>query len=280
MIKISVLGLGFMGQNHLRVLSEIRNVKIDYLYDKNASRLKKLAKIYGAKICKNLNEIKSSSDGVIISTPSKDHFTYLKYLAKQGGGLSDKMFKDDPYQSNRSRNWFGIDWFVYNFKYQQKLSLDSTLSVSLFGLNAIRNSIGFRTNRVDQIDPLLERDLINGDFNNFGAEIKYLTKYKIFNSPSTLLFGSKLYNSRNYSEQGPGSDSYDADFEIKTNEFPNYTNQSNYKYPNYNYAFFAENIFYINDKISITPGFRYEYIQTESDGYYKKINLDGNIKQI
>ena len=202
-------------------------------------------------------------------------FTYLKYLAKQGGGLSDKMFKDDPYQSNRSRNWFGIDWFVYNFKYQQKLSLDSTLSVSLFGLNATRNSIGFRTNRVDQIDPLLERDLINGDFNNFGAEIKYLTKYKIFSSPSTLLFGSKLYNSRNYSEQGPGSDSYDADFEIKTNEFPNYTNQSNYKYPNYNYAFFAENIFYINEKISITPGFRYEYIQTESDGYYKKINLDG-----
>ena len=202
-------------------------------------------------------------------------FTYLKYLAKQGGGLSDKMFKDDPYQSNRGRNWFGIDWFVYNFKYQQKLSLDSTLSISLFGLNATRNSIGFRTNRVDQIDPLLERDLINGDFNNFGAEIKYLTKYKIFNSPSTLLFGSKLYNSRNYSEQGPGSDSYDADFEIKTNEFPNYTNQSNYKYPNYNYAFFAENIFYINEKISITPGFRYEYIQTESDGYYKKINLDG-----
>ena len=202
-------------------------------------------------------------------------FTYLKYLAKQGGGLSDKMFKDDPYQSNRSRNWFGIDWFVYNFKYQQKLSLNSTLSVSLFGLNATRNSIGFRTNRVDQIDPLLERDLINGDFNNFGAEIKYLTKYKIFSSPSTLLFGSKLYNSRNYSEQGPGSDSYDADFEIKTNEFPNYTNQSNYKYPNYNYAFFAENIFYINEKISITPGFRYEYIQTESDGYYKKINLDG-----
>ena len=202
-------------------------------------------------------------------------FTYLKYLAKQGGGLSDKMFKDDPYQSNRSRNWFGIDWFVYNFKYQQKLSLDSTLSISLFGLNATRNSIGFRTNRVDQIDPLLERDLINGDFNNFGAEIKYLTKYKILSSPSTLLFGSKLYNSRNYSEQGPGSYSYDADFEIKTNEFPNYTNQSNYKYPNYNYAFFAENIFYINEKISITPGFRYEYIQTESDGYFKKINLDG-----
>ena len=87
-----------MGQNHLRVLSEIRNVKIDYLYDKNASRLKKLAKIYGAKICKNLNEIKSSSDGVIISTPSKDHFTYLKYFSQ----TKLKMFVEKPIVSNYS----------------------------------------------------------------------------------------------------------------------------------------------------------------------------------
>ena len=34
MIKISVVGLGFMGQNHLRVLSEIKNIEIDYLFDK------------------------------------------------------------------------------------------------------------------------------------------------------------------------------------------------------------------------------------------------------
>ena len=31
----------------------------------------------------------------------------------------------------------------------------------------------------------------------------------------------------------------------------------------------------IRDRLSITPGFRIEYIKTESDGYYKLINTDG-----
>src|SRR5690606_7056328 len=31
----------------------------------------------------------------------------------------------------------------------------------------------------------------------------------------------------------------------------------------------------LNEKFSVTPGIRFEYIKTESDGYYKEINLDG-----
>ena len=38
----------------------------------------------------------------------------LKYLSKQAGCLSDAMFNADPMQSNRSRNWFEIDWLLYN----------------------------------------------------------------------------------------------------------------------------------------------------------------------
>ena len=44
--------------------------------------------------------------------------------------------------------------------------------LTFFGLDAERNSIGFRTNRVDQIDPISERDLIKGNFNNHGLEFK------------------------------------------------------------------------------------------------------------
>ena len=39
-------------------------------------------------------------------------------------------------------------------------------------------------------------------------------------------------------------------------------------------AIFGENIFYINESLSITPGFRFENINTSLDGYYRKINLD------
>ena len=52
-------------------------------------------------------------------------------------------------------------------------------SASFFGLNASRNALGFRTNRVSQIDAMEERDLIKGEFNNFGFEIRFLNNYKL-----------------------------------------------------------------------------------------------------
>ena len=89
-----------------------------------------------------------------------------------------------------------------------------------------------------------------------------------------LLIGKKVYVSNSDSKQGPGSDGSDADFNFYESEFPYYSSQSEYQYPNRNFAFYGENIIYFNDKLSITPGFRFEYINTSSDGYYKKINLD------
>ncbi|MEA5429729.1 TonB-dependent receptor family protein, partial [Arcicella lustrica] len=49
-----------------------------------------------------------------------------------------------------------------------------------------------------------------------------------------------------------------------------------------NVSLFAENIFYLNDKLSVTPGIRYEYISTKADGYYGSImrDLAGNVINI
>lgn len=202
-------------------------------------------------------------------------FTYLNYLAQQAGGLSDQMFAEDYLQSNRSRNWFQVNWLLYNMYLNYTPTQTKTISLNLFSLNAQRNALGFRTNRVSQVDSGNERDLIKGAFNNYGLELKFLSKYKIKSQRSNLLIGSKFYKSDNTSQQGPGSNSNDADFNFYSTEFPNYNNQSNYQYPNLNIAFFGENLVYINDKLSITSGFRIEHIKTESIGYYKKINLDG-----
>jgi len=198
----------------------------------------------------------------------------MEYLAHQAGGLSDFMFVNDPFQSNRERNWFEIKWFLYNLKYLLEISEDSSFSFSFFGLDAKRNSLGFRTNRVDQIDFGEERDLIKGEFKNFGFESRFLTNYSFLNKKSYLLLGAKYYNSFSESIQGPGNNSKNAEFNFDYINFPNYVNQSEYIYPNYNFAFFGENIFYLNDKVSITPGFRFENISTSLDGYYRKINLD------
>ena len=205
--------------------------------------------------------------------------TYMRYLAQQAGGLTDAMFNEDPYQSNRARNWFQVDWLLYNLKLDHKFSDKTNFTFNFFGLQASRDALGFRTNRVSQVDSNEERDLIKGDFKNFGFESRLLTKYKVFNKDATFLIGSKFYKADNYQEQGPASDGIGPDFDFANDQYPNYPNQSQFDLPNLNVSVFGENIFYLSDEFSVTPGFRFEYIKTQSEGFYKNINTDaaGNV---
>ncbi|MFY0696629.1 MAG: TonB-dependent receptor [Balneola sp.] len=202
-------------------------------------------------------------------------FTYLGYLAQQPGGLTDAQFYDDPEFSNRERNWFEVDWKLASLKLDHRFTYQSRLSVTAFGLNASRKSVGFRTNRVSQQDdPNEPRDLILGDFNNWGVETRFLQRYKLGSKNAVFLIGSKYYQSKNSSVQGPGTASSDADFTLADQEFPNYPRQSDFTFPNQNLALFGEHIFYVRDNFSITPGFRFEYIKTQSEGSYKRVNFD------
>lgn len=207
-------------------------------------------------------------------------YTHFNYLAKQPGGLTDKMFYEDPYQSNRSRNWFDVDWNLFALKLKHRISPSTDLSVNLFGLYAERKTVGFRANRVSQTDePGNARDLIKGTFANWGAEAKVLHRYTFFGHENAFVVGTKYYHAKNTAQQGPGSSGSGADFNLATNEFPSYKTQSDYTYPNRNIAVFGENIFRLSNKITVTPGVRFEHIKTQADGSYRNINLDnaGNV---
>lgn len=207
-------------------------------------------------------------------------YTYFNYLAQQAGGLTDVMFNENPQQSNRTRNWFTINWNLFALRLKHKFNSSADFSLQLFGLDASRKAVGYRSNRVSNPDiPGTERDLIIGDFINWGAEARFLQRYKIKGNTSAFLIGAKYYQSRNTGIQGPGSSGSDANFNLATDEFPFYGNQSNYTFPNLNVSIFGENIFKINSRFSITPGFRFEKIRTQAQGSYRKINLDlaGNV---
>ncbi|MCP9290718.1 TonB-dependent receptor [Gracilimonas sp. CAU 1638] len=202
-------------------------------------------------------------------------FTYLNYLAQQPGGLTDAQFYRDPTVSNRTRNWFEVDWKLASLNVEHEFSYKTKLSFLVYGLDASRKSVGFRTNRVSQQDdPDAPRDLILGDFNNWGTEARFLNRYRIGNKNAVFLIGSKWYQSKNTSVQGPGTTSSKADFTLADEQFPNYPNQSDFTFPNRNLAVFGENIFYLQDNLSITPGFRFEYIRTQSRGTFKRVNFD------
>lgn len=215
-------------------------------------------------------------------------YSHLNYLAQQAGGLTDTQFNIDTNFSNRRRNWFEVNWNLLSLKFEHKFSSKTDLSINLFGLSASRNAVGFRgnpallnSNPITELDEqdlngtfLSPRDLIRGDFNNWGLETKYLTRYKIGSKDAVLLLGAKIYRADNDSRQGAGSIGIDADFDFYNQSFPDYPNQSEFNFPNRNLALFGEHIFYLNDKLSITPGFRYEFIRTESEGTYTQVNYD------
>lgn len=202
--------------------------------------------------------------------------THMEYLAHQPGGLTDAMFKDDPRQSNRERNWFNVNWNLFALHFDHKLNPANEINVRIFGLSAYRYSVGFRPNRVATIDDNSERDLIKGDFLNWGAEGRYLKRYQIGKYPAVALFGTRYYHGFNHSVQGLGSKGKNADFNFVN---PDQFTANDYEFPSRNTSFFVENIFNLSPKLSVTPGLRYEIIKTRAEGFYSTISYDlaGNV---
>ncbi len=206
--------------------------------------------------------------------------TLQNYLAKQAGGLTDSQFLEDPTFSNRARNWFQVDWKLFTFKIEHKFSTATDFSAYISTLDAERNALGFRVNRVFQEDnPEEPRELLVDNFNNIAAEARLLHRYKINDKQAVFLIGSKFYKSSGNQEQGPGSTDTNADFTFFTSEFPDYERQAQFTFPNLNVAVFSENIFNLTENFSVTPGLRFEYIKTESEGFRKEVSKDlaGNV---
>ncbi|MEO9513892.1 MAG: TonB-dependent receptor [Flavobacteriaceae bacterium] len=217
------------------------------------------------------------SFGYQISEKTKLTFeaTLFNYLTKQPGGLTDAQFLEDPTFSNRDRNWFHVDWKLFSLRLDHQFSAKTDFSLNLFTLDATRNALGFRTNRVSQADvPSEPRELLQDNFQNWGAEGRLLTRYQINEKDAVLLLGTKYYQSENKQRQGPGNNLETPDFEFAADEFPNYERQSQFVFPNLNAALFGENIFNLSNKFSLTPGFRFEYIKTQSEGSFRNIVLD------
>ncbi len=202
-------------------------------------------------------------------------YTYQDYLAQQAGGLTDAQFYRDPYSSNRARNWFAVSWQLFSLRLDHKVSDRTTLSVNAFGLDASRRAVGFRTNRVSQVDDTeAPRDLLIGKFRNYGVETRLLKRYQLAGREAIALIGMKYYRAQNSAVQGPGTAGSDADFSLATDRFPSYPNQSDFVFPNRNLALFGEHIFYLSERLSITPGARFEYIRTASEGSYRRFDFD------
>lgn len=198
-------------------------------------------------------------------------YTYMNYLAKQAGGLTDALFEQNARQSLRSRNWFKVDWNLASLSLDYVFSPKTKLNIRNFGILANRQSLG-NLERINVADFGQNRDLIDGLFRNFGNETRLIHYYKVGKQNAIFLTGVRLYRGQANSKQGEADNTSEANFEYLN---PTNLENSDFSFPSRNYSFFIENIFNLSPKLSFTPGFRFENIQTFSNGYYKQRVFDG-----
>ncbi|MFY0599161.1 MAG: TonB-dependent receptor [Cyclobacteriaceae bacterium] len=203
-------------------------------------------------------------------------YTRMNYLSQQPGGLTDNEFLIDPKQSNRERNWFRVGWNLITLHLDYNFSHNIRLNSRTFSLLGTKDALG-NLGRIDRPDdPTAARDLLTDEFKNWGNETRLIFNYNLGKQQSAFLIGSRFYRGFTHRQQGLGSAGDNHSFKYQN---PDALEGSDFDLPGTNVSFFAENIFNISPKISITPGVRFEYINTEAEGYYRNTTSDlaGNI---
>lgn len=201
----------------------------------------------------------------------KAEYSHLNYLSQQPGGLTDKQFKENPELVTRYRNWFRVNWNLASLSADYKITDRTRVNAMAFGLSAGRDALGVltRTERLD--DTSANRNLLRDVYANYGAELRLLHRYTLLENNSHFLVGARYYHGKTLRRQGDAGKGTAADFNFLN---PDNLENSAYTFPSRNYALFAENIFQITRKWSVTPGLRYEFINTASEGYYRVLNTN------
>lgn len=196
-------------------------------------------------------------------------YSFLDYIAQQPGGLTDEDFENgDLTKSRRPRNWFQVKWNLIANTIDYKFSDRTKLNIRTFGLFSGRDALG-NLNQINVPDnPDENRTLISDTFRNYGTEARVLHHYNFLKQKSAaLVIGGRYYNGMTDRRQGDADNGSGADFLLLNPENPE---EFDYQFPSSNVSIFAENIFNVTDKLSVTAGGRLEFIETVAQGVWNR----------
>lgn len=102
-IRVAVLGVGSLGQNHARLYAELAKAgqaEFAGIFDTNADTARKIAAKYQAHVFDSVAEAAANADALNIVTPTSTHFELAKQLLAQGKHvLVEKPMTDDAAQA-------------------------------------------------------------------------------------------------------------------------------------------------------------------------------------
>ncbi|GAC1395122.1 MAG: TonB-dependent receptor [Sediminibacterium sp.] len=197
-------------------------------------------------------------------------YSLLRNRVQMPGGLTDSLFEASPKVSTRARNWLKSPWNIVSAYVNYNPSANSTLSVKTTYLAGNRSLVWRNEDggpgAVDGIDSAtggyVPREVGIELMHNITTELRFSQNYPLGKEIATLAAGAR-YSYAWFKRQGSGEGTTRNDFDLSVTGDWRY----NLDFTTTNLAPFAENIFRIGNRLTVTPGFRFEYLKSTAKGY-------------
>jgi len=86
-LRIGIVGLGHIGKNHARILSELPDCELAAVFDTNQETAREIAGKYGTRAAATLEEFAEAVEAATIATPTPTHFAIAEHLLEEGKHL-------------------------------------------------------------------------------------------------------------------------------------------------------------------------------------------------
>jgi Fe(3+) dicitrate transport protein len=197
-------------------------------------------------------------------------YSILRNRIQMPGGLTDEQFNEDPRASYRARNWLNSPWNILTGTVDYTLSENILVTFKSSYMVSQRNLVWRNEDggpgTLDSISPVtlnyVPREVEHEYFNNSTNELRIRANYGLLGARHTLAGGVRYFYGTMH-RQGGGEGTTGSDFDLTTTGDYGY----DLNFSTTNLAPFLENTFHLGNRLSVTPGFRFEYINSTIKGY-------------
>jgi len=209
-------------------------------------------------------------------------WTHSNYVIQLAGPLNDSMFRADPSQASRSRNYYNPNIHIPSLALSWKPHAHTTLSFTASAVLGSRNSVLFDkpvTTRDTILAATLQyanRQVDIDDYRSITAEARLLQGYRLLGGEHTFVLGAQyMDNDLHRKQQGLGSTGDDFDLRLVSGGWGR-----DLHLLSRNLAVFLQNSMSFTSRLTMNVGVRLENGHSDMEGkitYYADSLLPARI---
>ena len=197
----------------------------------------------------------------------RTEWTMFRNEQQMPGGLDNAQFNADARSSVRSRNWLESPWNLGSVTLDWRLAPSVRLTSQTSGTYASRSLVWFAdalpsvADEKDNTGEFSAREVEVEQFRNVTNETRLLSTFMMRGRPQTLAIGTRLFTGAlRRLEGGVGSNGSDFDLRTVNNHY-----DEDFTFRTTNAALFAQQLFRLTDRWSVTPGARVEWLRSSGN---------------